>query len=201
MCPNNAAAEMTGIQITPIEVRLLETEDLGYSWRIKDASLNILFRKHLSKHSVRAYMRLYHEVGKSFCATSREAMHKSGLTPPCSESEGSVLEQRDVNRIQELTDENTRLAEELGRMKEEARILAQAKTLAENEAKNREIMLQEAQATIQFHQQDAQQWMAVAETYQASCIQCSDALRRLIDLAEGAQSHVSIAFPNSTTPL
>jgi hypothetical protein len=198
MCPNNAAAEMTGIQVTPTEVRLLETEDLGYSWKIKDASLNVLFRKHLSKHSVRAYMRLYHEVGKSFCATARDTTDKPGLTPLCTESEGIVLEQRDVNRIQELTNENVRLAEELGRMKEEARILAQAKTLAENEAKNRETMLQEAQATIQFHQQDAQQWMAVAETYQTSCIQCSDALRRLINLAEGAQSHVSIAFPNST---
>ncbi|OJJ71708.1 hypothetical protein ASPBRDRAFT_575060 [Aspergillus brasiliensis CBS 101740] len=121
--------------------------------------------QHLSKHSVRAYMRLYHEVRKSFCATARETMDKSSLTPLCTESEGIVLEQRDVNRIQELTNENVRLAEELGRMKEEAIILAHAKTLAESEAKKkREIMLQEAQATIQCHQQDAQQWMAVAET-------------------------------------
>ncbi|KAL6228586.1 hypothetical protein BDW75DRAFT_226652 [Aspergillus navahoensis] len=36
---------------------------MQYSWKVKEPSLNPLFKKNLSKHSVRAYMRLYHEVG------------------------------------------------------------------------------------------------------------------------------------------
>ena len=61
---------MLGIQIKPSEVRLVRSseEDLRYTWKVDDPSLEPLFDKHLSKHSVGAYMQLYREVGQSFHA-------------------------------------------------------------------------------------------------------------------------------------
>lgn len=47
----------------------MKTEDeCLYAWEIDDPSLEPLFQKHLSKHSVRAYMLLHREVGQKFRA-------------------------------------------------------------------------------------------------------------------------------------
>lgn len=61
--------ETIGIQVKPSEVRLRSSnEDSKYGWQIDDPSLEPLFEKHLSKHSVGAYMQLCREVGQSFYA-------------------------------------------------------------------------------------------------------------------------------------
>lgn len=66
---------MLGIQVKPSEVRLRPSEDdLKYAWKVDDPSLEPLFEKHLSKHSVGAYMQLYREVGQSF-----HAVHFDGV--------------------------------------------------------------------------------------------------------------------------
>ncbi|KAL4924641.1 uncharacterized protein BDV17DRAFT_295275 [Aspergillus undulatus] len=187
--------ETLGIEVTPTEVRLLEAEDMRYSWKVKEPSLNLIFQKNLSKHSVRAYMRLYNEVGKSFHATEREITSPVGSTPPATDTDESSPEPSEEICIQKLIEENTRLAEDLDVMTKKAKAVEEARVLAENNIKIQEVMLQEAQAAISFHQHDAQQWMAVAETYQNSCIQCSNALSQLINLTEGIQSRVSIALP------
>ncbi|KAL4745861.1 hypothetical protein BDW72DRAFT_198246 [Aspergillus terricola var. indicus] len=189
--------ETLGIQVAPTEVRLQEAEHMQYSWKVKEPSLNRLFKRHLSKHSVRAYMQLYHEVGKSFYATHREVTDPVELTPLCISMDENTSEPSEEDYIQQLIDENTRLTEDLEQVTKQAKSLEEAKVLAESNLKVQEIMLQEAQATINFHQQDAQQWMAVAETYQNSCIQCSSALSQLISFTEGIQSRVSVAFPES----
>jgi hypothetical protein len=53
-----------GIQVKPSEVQLMNNnEDLNYAWQSNDTSLEIIFKKDLSKHSVSVYMRLSREVG------------------------------------------------------------------------------------------------------------------------------------------
>ena len=66
---SNSTDEVLEIQIEPSEVRLRSSEeDLRYTWKVDNPSLEPLFDKHLSKHSVGAYMQLYREVGQSFHA-------------------------------------------------------------------------------------------------------------------------------------
>jgi hypothetical protein len=54
--------------VDPSEVRLKTEDECLYAWQIEDPSLKHLFQKHLSKHSIGAYMLLYREVGQKFCA-------------------------------------------------------------------------------------------------------------------------------------
>ena len=68
---------MLGIQVKPSEVRLRPNEDdLKYAWKVDDPSLEPLFEKHLSKHSVGAYMQLYREVGQSFHAVHLDSFQQ-----------------------------------------------------------------------------------------------------------------------------
>jgi hypothetical protein len=53
--------------LKPYEVRLKTHDaDVPYDWQVDDPLMKPLFQKHLSKHSVGAYMQLYREVGHSF---------------------------------------------------------------------------------------------------------------------------------------
>jgi hypothetical protein len=53
-----------GIRVKPSEVRLTSNdEELDYAWQINDASLEIIFRKNLSKH---ISWRIYEIVPRSW---------------------------------------------------------------------------------------------------------------------------------------
>jgi len=54
-----------GILIEPSEVRLITGPDDPYAWTMLPGK-EYLFKKHLSKHSLEAYMELCQEVGVSF---------------------------------------------------------------------------------------------------------------------------------------
>lgn len=69
--------ETIGVKVKPSEVRLKKEDDLDYMWQIDDPSLEHLFQKHLSKHSVGAYMQLQREVGKTFRAIRPERVSQS----------------------------------------------------------------------------------------------------------------------------
>jgi hypothetical protein len=60
--------ETLGIEVQPSDVRLKPEEDMPYRWQIDDPALEPLFQKHLSKHSVGAYMLLHKRVGQTFQA-------------------------------------------------------------------------------------------------------------------------------------
>jgi hypothetical protein len=63
--------------VKPSEVRLKFGEDQAqYAWKFNDKSLVPLFDKHLSKHSVGAYMQLHREAGKGFCAVDPKEIAK-----------------------------------------------------------------------------------------------------------------------------
>ncbi|CAG8898481.1 unnamed protein product [Penicillium egyptiacum] len=59
--------------VDPSEVRLKTEDECLYTWQIDDPSLEPLFQKHMSKHSVGAYMQLHREVGKKFRAVPTKA--------------------------------------------------------------------------------------------------------------------------------
>jgi hypothetical protein len=61
--PERNIGETLGIEVQPSDVRLRSEEDMPYKWQIDDPALEPLFQKHLSKHSVRAYMLLQRGVG------------------------------------------------------------------------------------------------------------------------------------------
>jgi hypothetical protein len=60
-----------GVVIEPAQVRLKPDIQDGYMWNAL-LERQHLFTKQLSKHSVRAYMELCREVGKSFEAVAQE---------------------------------------------------------------------------------------------------------------------------------
>lgn len=61
----------------PSEVRLkFGEEEAQYAWKFNDKNLEPLFEKHLSKHSVGAYMQLHREAGKGFCAVDPKDIPK-----------------------------------------------------------------------------------------------------------------------------
>jgi hypothetical protein len=63
--------------VKPSEVRLkFGEEQAQYAWKFNDKSLVPLFDKHLSKHSVGAYMQLHREAGKGFCAVDPKDIAK-----------------------------------------------------------------------------------------------------------------------------
>ncbi|KAL4888216.1 hypothetical protein BDV59DRAFT_196628 [Aspergillus ambiguus] len=172
--------ETLGIQVKPSEVRLRGGEDaLKYTWKIEDPSLEPLFDKHMSKHSVGAYMQLYREVGHSFYAVHSDGQTKQRTQPLVVPSE--------LDRLQE---DNSRLEEEVKQLRKANEALVSAKCEAEDEVQTQKSIIREAQMTIHLHQQDIQSWMAVAECYQMSCIRCSDALGQIIAFAQGVQSEI-----------
>lgn len=67
-----SVGETLGIKVQPSAVRLKPEEDMHYRWQIDDPSLEHLFQKHLSKHSVGAYILLHNGAGKSFRAVLPE---------------------------------------------------------------------------------------------------------------------------------
>lgn len=58
-------SENLGIFIEPSQVRLITSADDPYTWKFLPGKEH-LFKKHLSKHSIRAYMELWRGVGVSF---------------------------------------------------------------------------------------------------------------------------------------
>lgn len=68
--------ETLRIRVKPSDVRLKPPEgDRIYAWKVQSLYLRPLFKKHLSKHSVGAYMQLCEEIGSGFYAIFAEVSH------------------------------------------------------------------------------------------------------------------------------
>lgn len=72
------------------------------------------------------------------------------------------------------------LSGELEQAKKDIEGLKLAVAEAKGEAQVRKSIIRDAEMAIHLHQQDIQNWMAVAEVYQTSSIQSSDALGKII---------------------
>ncbi|KAE8397424.1 hypothetical protein BDV37DRAFT_289421 [Aspergillus pseudonomiae] len=168
--------EKIGIHLKPSEVRLKSTEELQYIWKIDDPSLEPLFDKHLSKHSVGAYMQLSQEVGQSFHAVR----HQGIMQRPSN----TVLDAQ----YQQIKGENAQLLERLHLAEKDRAGLELARAKAEDEVQAHKAMIQES---MHLHQQDIQYWMTVAAYYRTNFTRCVDSLRQLIVFAQTVESEAS----------
>ncbi|RDH26988.1 hypothetical protein BDQ94DRAFT_164024 [Aspergillus welwitschiae] len=176
--------EALGLRIDPSEVRLKTGEPTQYLWKIDDSSLQPLFEKHLSKHSVGAYKQLCQGVGESFYAIRSETTDKENVQLSLSD------------RVQTLQRENAELTQILANWMERVSSLQDEKTVAEEKICVQESTITEAQQTISHLQQDVQQWVAVAEYYQLRCMHCSEALKQTIISLQALESTMNL--PRST---
>lgn len=59
-----------GLKIEPSHVRLITPKEARYAWKVDDSSIQKIFERHLSRHSVGAYKKLCEGVGRSFRAVA-----------------------------------------------------------------------------------------------------------------------------------
>src|SRR5439155_25578914 len=116
-----------GIPIEPMQVRLITGVDDSYTWKVLPEKKH-LFKKHLSKHSIGAYMELWREVGISFEAVlAAESMDSSQRK--LEESADAKLSF--TARIEDLQTENAELSNQLDQWRNQAVKESELKRLAE----------------------------------------------------------------------
>lgn len=108
----NFVGNTLGVIVEAIAVRLIPNVEDGYIW-VRQPESEHLFSRQMSKHSIRAYMELYQEVGSSFNAALRRDPN-----PEIVESMGNELPQDVSSTINDLKVENARLVDELSRLKD-----------------------------------------------------------------------------------
>ncbi|GFF62029.1 ferric reductase transmembrane component 3 [Aspergillus udagawae] len=184
-------AERLGIHIKSSDVRLKVEEGAPYAWHIEDPSLEPLFNKQLSKHSVGVYMHLCAEVGRSFWAIRADTATSTALDP-------SLVEQ-----VKVLQSENTVLLEELQEAKHDVQELQQRNQALGKEAEDMKELLNSRNLIIDGYEREIQKLRSEAAVYQASCLQCSEALNQATFFLQGLHSDIAASIPGiqAMTPL
>lgn len=161
-----------GISIDPAEVRLVPIATDPYTWQILPEKEH-LFKKHLSKHSIGAYIELCRGVGVSF---------KAVLAPESSNTaEQKLLEGRGGARvggpdisspeisftavIGQLKRDKLKMAAELSKLHDQAAKATDLKHLAEEEAAQSKLVIQAAEADKQILQQEVQNLIGMVEYF------------------------------------
>src|SRR5436190_4013832 len=104
------------IAIEPTQVCLITGADDPYAWKVLPGKEH-LFKKHLSKHSIGAYMELWREVGISFEAVqAAESKHLSQRKP----QETADAKFSFTARIEDLQTENAELSNQLDQWRNQA---------------------------------------------------------------------------------
>ena len=114
-----------GILIEPMQVRLITDVDDSYAWKVLPEKKH-LFTKHLSKHSIRAYMELWREVGISFEAVLVSGSEQRNL------EESADAKLSFTGKIQDLQTENTELNNQLNEWRNQAVKESELRRLAED---------------------------------------------------------------------
>ncbi|QQK44156.1 Ferredoxin reductase-type FAD-binding domain [Penicillium digitatum] len=141
--------ETLRIRVKPSDVRLKPPEgDRIYAWKVQSLYLRPLFKKHLSKHSVGAYMQLCEEIGSGFYAIFAEHQ-ESNLTH---------------DLISRLQDDNSKMLERIQLAEE--RYLQQSRIVSNAIIKiqEQESIIQEAQEKIQLQEAQIMQWIIYSES-------------------------------------
>ncbi|KAJ5641204.1 hypothetical protein N7490_005204 [Penicillium lividum] len=152
--------ETLSIKVKPSEVRLRNGDDLEYAWEVDDPSLEPLFEKHLSKHSVGAYMLLERGVGKTFRA------------------------------VRPRKDENLNLTERLELAEAKASHFEQTAKESGREIQIQKGIIEEAETTINRQKEETLSWMALSQWYQARSLQCSDVLGQMMMFLQGTMTEL-----------
>ncbi|KAF2182670.1 hypothetical protein K469DRAFT_669658 [Zopfia rhizophila CBS 207.26] len=142
--------ENLGFSIDPSQVRLITGPDDPYEWSYLHEKRH-LFEKHLSKHTLRAYLELYNGVGKSFEAVSTNVSDHIPTNSGFSEASVSFatkIEQQEQS-YKVLEQEYARVAEESGRWQKRAIDESQLRVKAEEEVAHLRTELESANVVIQ----------------------------------------------------
>ncbi|KAI9767656.1 MAG: hypothetical protein M1840_005527 [Geoglossum simile] len=131
-----------GIPIEPMQVRLITGVDDSYTWKVLPEKTH-LFEKHLSKHSIGAYMELCRGVGISFEAVL--AVGSSQRKP----EESADTKLSFTAKIQDLQTENIELNNQLNEWRNQAVRKSELRRLAEDRASHLKIDNQQLQQDIQ----------------------------------------------------
>ncbi|KAI9767323.1 MAG: hypothetical protein M1840_005732 [Geoglossum simile] len=116
-----------GIPIEPIQVRLITGVDDSYTWKVLLEKTH-LFEKHLSKHSIGAYMELCQGVSISFEAV----LAVGSLQRKLEESTDTKLSF--TAKIQDLQIENTELNNQLNKWRNQVVKESELRRLVEDRA-------------------------------------------------------------------
>lgn len=78
----------------------------------------------------------------------------------------------------------------------EQRIVALEATKVQHEEviSTQKNIIQEAQASVNFYEQDIQKWMLKVDIYEKSTIQCSHALQQTISYLQGVQIDIPTTY-------
>lgn len=159
-----------------------------------------LFSKQLSKHSVGVYMQLCAEVGRSFWAVRAHALTGVGtpyssLTPQLTvyiqTTQGLSLDEQ----IKVLRSENTALSKELQTVKQDVQELQQRNQTLEKEAVDMKELLSSRNLVIDGYEREIQKLRSQAAVYQASYLQCSEALNQATLYLQGLHSDIMASIP------
>ncbi|PYH99483.1 hypothetical protein BO71DRAFT_405399 [Aspergillus ellipticus CBS 707.79] len=142
-----------GLAIKALDIRLKPIESgRPYSWQIDNPKLLPLFEKHLSKHSVGAYIQLCKSLKHDFRAVRMEIIQ---------DNDASVTPQK---RIEELVIE---LKETQNRL----HAYEESNAALEINAKSQETALNDANLTIYLQQQELEYWMGISEMHRVKRLQ------------------------------
>jgi len=104
------------ILINPIDMHFITNTDDPYIWKVLPEK-EYLFKKHLSKYSIRVYIKLWWEVGVSFEAVLASKSNKYTQIKlqhsQQSQQESSEVKVSFTARIDRLELDNTKLSSEL----------------------------------------------------------------------------------------
>src|SRR6516162_538187 len=102
-----------------MHVRLITSADDPYIWKVLPGKEH-LFKKHLSKHSIGAYMELCREVGVSFEAVPASKPNKCSQVEAQQSQESLEVKVSFTARIDELEADNAKLSNELNQWRDQA---------------------------------------------------------------------------------
>ena len=148
-CTDAAQEQQIGVRVDPLEVRLITSQDEPYKWSYLPEKAH-LFQKHLSKHTIGAYVELFDEVGKTFEAMAvsfDKATEASGHHEELAASFTTKIERLE-QRCAALEEDRIRLIEEGRRWQTQATEKCQLKASAERELVTTKADLESAQAVI-----------------------------------------------------
>ncbi|KAI9770977.1 MAG: hypothetical protein M1840_002681 [Geoglossum simile] len=162
-----------GISVEPSQVRLITGVGDPYNWTFPPEK-QYLFGKHLSKHSIGAYMELCRDIGVSFEAVA------AGISTQCTTQV----------RQEQLEAENARLTSELKRWQDKAVKESELKGHAEDEVNQLQSALQAAQTDIQQMRHEVNNWALTADFFRKSTVQSYKGLNEAFLLLKKLKSEL-----------
>jgi hypothetical protein len=152
-----------------MQVRLITGAEDPYAWKVLPEKEH-LFKKHMSKHSIGAYMELWRNVGVSFEAVLAAVSTEFSQRHP---QESADARLSFTARIEDLQTENGKLSNQLNQWRDQAAKESELKKLAEEHASRLKIDNQQLQ--------QVQKLALVADYLRSAIIRSSREVNRVLE--------------------